>query len=70
MGSNLLPSFKSKIILGLSMYDAGKPKLILCDNLEGWAEEGGGRGNREGGDTCIYGQFMLKYGKNYHNTVK
>ena len=52
------------------MYDAGKPKLILCDNLEGWAEEGGGRGNQEGGDTCIYGQFMLKYGKNYHNTVK
>ena len=18
------------------MYDAGKPKLVLCDNLEGW----------------------------------
>ena len=35
------------------MYDAGNPKLVLCDNLEGWGEEGGDRGNQEGGDTCI-----------------
>ena len=25
------------------MYDAGNPKQVLCDNLEGWGGEGGGR---------------------------
>ena len=25
------------------LYDAGNPKLVLCDNLEGWNGEGGGR---------------------------
>ena len=25
----------------------------LCDNLEGWEGEGGGREAQEGGDTCI-----------------
>ena len=27
------------------MYDTGNPKLVLCDNLEGWAGEGAGRGS-------------------------
>ena len=25
----------------------------LCDNLEGWDGEGGGRGVQKGGDMCI-----------------
>ena len=29
---------------GCSMYDAGNPKPGLCDNLEGYDGEGGGRG--------------------------
>ena len=35
------------------MYDAGHPKLVLCDNLEGSGEEGVGRGAQDGGDTHI-----------------
>ena len=31
------------------MYDTGNPKQVLCDNLEGWAEEGRGRGDQEAG---------------------
>ena len=27
-----------------SMHEAGHPKPVLWDNLEGWGEEGGGRG--------------------------
>ena len=32
------------------LYDAGNSKLVLCDNLEGWKGEGGGREVQEGGD--------------------
>ena len=35
---------------GNSLCDAGNPKQVLCDNLEGWNGEGGLRG---GGNTCI-----------------
>ena len=35
------------------MYDAGNPKPVLCDNLEGWDGEGGGWGIQEGEDICI-----------------
>ena len=35
------------------MYDAGHPKLVLCDNLERWSGEGGGRGIQDGGDTSM-----------------
>ena len=38
---------------GSLMYDAGNPKLVLCDNLEVWSVEGGGGGVKNGGDTCI-----------------
>ena len=31
------------------MYVAGDPKLLLCDNLEGWGGEGGGKGFRREG---------------------
>ena len=33
------------------MYDAGNPKLVLCDNLQGWEGDGGARSVQEGGDT-------------------
>ena len=35
------------------MYDTGNPKHVLCDNLEGWAEEGRQWGAQEAGDTCM-----------------
>ena len=38
---------------GSLMYDAGNPKLVLCDNLEQWGGEGVGRGVQEGGDSCV-----------------
>ena len=31
----------------------GCTKLVLCDNLEGWDGEGGGRRVQEGEDTCL-----------------
>ena len=34
------------------MYERGKPKPVLCDNLEGWDGEEGGREDQEGGDVC------------------
>ena len=46
------------------MYNAGHPKPVLCDNLEGW----GGRWERGSGQGDI--GFMSTYGKNHHNTVK
>ena len=36
-----------------SLCDKGNPKLVLCDNLEGWGGKGGGRAVQEGGDTCM-----------------
>ena len=35
------------------MYDTGHTELVLHDNLEGWGEEGGGRGLEEGIDTWM-----------------
>ena len=35
------------------MYDEGNPKLLLCDNLEGWDGEGDGRGVQDRGDKCM-----------------
>ena len=38
-----------------SMHEAGHPKPLLWDNLEGWGEEGGGIGGLRiggGNDTC------------------
>ena len=32
------------------MYNAGLPKLVICDNLEGWGGEEGGRRVQDGGD--------------------
>ena len=38
-----------------SMHEAGHPKPVLWDNLEGWGGEGGGGGVEDGGgtDTCV-----------------
>ena len=35
------------------MHKAGHPGPVLCDNLEGWGGEGGGRVVLQGGDTCL-----------------
>ena len=35
------------------MYDAENPEPVLCENLEGWDGEGGGRGVQDGGDTYM-----------------
>ena len=35
------------------MYDAGQPKPMLCDNVEGWGGKGCVRGIQEGGDTYM-----------------
>jgi len=32
------------------MYDSRNPKPELCNNLEGWEGEGGGKGVQDGGD--------------------
>ena len=52
------------------MYDAGHPKLVLCDSLKGWGgrEVGGGCSGWRG-HMNAYGHFILMYGKNHHNTV-
>ena len=44
-----LPYVK-QIASGSLMYDAGNPKPVLCDNLEGQGGEGGVRGAQEGED--------------------
>jgi len=35
------------------LYDAGNPKFVLFDNLEGWNGEGRGREVQEAGAICI-----------------
>lgn len=41
------------------MCDTGPPKLVLCDNVEGWDGEARGRGlRREGTQACLC-CFML-----------
>ena len=35
------------------MYDTGKPKPVLWNNLERWGGEGGETGIQEGEDTCM-----------------
>ena len=35
------------------LCDTENSKLVLCDNLEEWNGEGGGREGQEGRDICI-----------------
>jgi len=37
-----------------SMYEAGHPKPVLWDKLEGWGGEGGGGGFRVGRQGCLW----------------
>ena len=41
------------------MYDAGHPQPMLCDNLEGWGGEGGGRGGFKREGTYVYLWLIL-----------
>ena len=43
-----LPNVKQRAS-GSLMYKAGHSKLVLCDKLEGWGGEGGGRVVQEAG---------------------
>ena len=36
-----------------SRHEAGQSGLVLCDNLEGWGEEGGERGAQDEEYICI-----------------
>ena len=37
------------------MYDTRYPKLVFCDNLEGWSGVGGRRGYRmDGTNLCLW----------------
>ena len=55
---------------GSLMYDTVNPKLVPCDNLEGWDEKDSGRGVLFKKHMYTYGWFMLMYGKNHHNTIQ
>ena len=44
-------------------------KSELCNNLEGWDGEGGGRDLQEGGDRYTYSWLMLMFGRNQHKKV-
>ena len=50
--THILPYVK-QIASGNSLCDAGSPKLVLCDNLEGWDGVGGGKEVQKGGGICI-----------------
>jgi len=45
----------------------GYPKPVLCENLEGWDGEGGGRRVRDGEHMYTCGGFILIFGKT--NTI-
>ena len=53
------------------MYNTRSPKPVLCDNLEGWEGDGGGRGVQEeeqdicipNADSCYVGQKLSQYCK-------
>ena len=52
------------------MHEAGHSKLVLWDNPEGRAGEGGGRGVQDEVHMYTHGWFMSMYGKNHHSIVK
>ena len=59
----ILP-YVEEIASGNLPNDAGIPKLVFCDHLEGWEGQEGGRGIKEGGNICIpTANFMLMYAK-------
>jgi len=52
------------------IHEAGHPKLVLLDNLNGQSGREVGGGFRMGVHMYTYGQFMLMDVKNHHNIVK
>ena len=58
----MLPYVKQTTSVSL-MYDAGHPKPVLCDNLEGQVA------GRWKGHMYNYGWFILMYDKNHHNIL-
>ena len=50
-----------------SRFDTGSLGLVHLDNLEGWYEEGGGRGVQDGEHVYARGRFMLMCGRT--NTI-
>ena len=50
-----------------SMHDTGCSGLVHWDDLEGWYEEGSGRGVQDWEHVYTRGRFMLTYGKT--NTI-
>ena len=59
--------YVKQIASGNLLCDRGNPKLVLCDNLEGWDEERGLRG-RKCMSTC--GLFMLMCGRDHHDMME
>ena len=51
------------------MHEAGHPKLVLGDNLEGWGGEQGERGFSRGGTHTYLWQIHLDIWQK-HNIVK
>ena len=60
-------SYKKQITSPGSMHDTGCLGRVHWDDLEGWEEEGGGRGVQDGEHVYTRGEFMLMYGKT--NTI-
>ena len=46
------------------------PVLVLCDNLEGWSGEGGGRGFRTEGTHAYLWLIHTDVWQNHDNSVK
>ena len=47
-------SYAKQTTSGNLLYILGRSNTVLCDNLEGWDEEGGGREDvQKGKDICI-----------------
>ena len=54
-----------------SMYEAGHPKWVLWEDLEGWSREGGVGGRvQDGGYTCILWLIHADVWQNHHYIVK
>ena len=46
-------TYVKQIANGNLLYDTGNSNLVLCDDLEGWDEVGGGTEGPGGGDVQI-----------------
>ena len=53
-----------------SMHEAGHPRPVLWDNVEGGGGEGGGRGLQDGETHVYLWQIHVNVWQNHHNVVK